>query len=484
MKTIVWFRQDLRLNDNPALYSALKEDEVIPIYIWDELLDGVLTLGGASKWWLHHSLQRLAESLSEYNLPLYLFNGDAEPVLKNVLHTTGANRVVWNRCYEPAAIERDTRLKRNLKELGVSVDSFNSNLLFEPWEVQNKSGSFFKVFTPFWKQCLTQIPQLFLDTGSLLEEASPVATYNLESIILNDLNLLPANPNWADELKFEQLWTPGEGGAQVVFKNFLENHIVDYKDKRDFMSCNATSRLSAHLHFGEISPRQIWETCRELLPRYKENAKGIQCFLSEIGWREFSYHLLFHVPTLPFNPFKQEFNGFPWNKNDVYLKAWQQGKTGIPIVDAAMRELWQTGYMHNRARMIVASFLTKNLRIHWKKGADWFWDTLVDADMASNSASWQWVAGCGADAAPYFRIFNPVLQGEKFDVDGAYVKRWVPELSQLPSKYIHQPWGASKEILNDAGVVLGESYPKPIVDLKQTRDEALAAYEVIKKSNN
>lgn len=476
-KTIVWFRQDLRIHDNPALEYAALRGSIIPIYILDDELPGQWKLGGASKWWLHHSLQALSNSLKSKGHRLHIFTGDSQQILNDLQHQTQADTVVWNRCYEPFSIERDKKIKESLTSVGVNVKSFNASLLFEPWTIKNQQGNFFKVFTPFWKHCLQQSIAPLSLSENCLDSAVPFLETLDIAVRLDDLKLLPIHPNWAT--RFD--WNPGEFSALEKLNDFFETAVVSYKEQRDYMDKNATSMLSPHLHFGEISPRLIFQRCQELLALGQGDLTGVHHFLSELGWREFSYHLLYHFPELPTEPFRPEFNRFEWDNNLEDLKKWQQGKTGFPIVDAAMQELWQTGYMHNRARMIVASFLTKNLLIHWRCGAEWFWDTLVDADLASNSASWQWVAGCGVDAAPYFRIFNPITQGEKFDPDGIYVKRWIPQLQNLDVKYIHQPWAAPLPVLKNAGVRLGHTYPEPMIDLKVTRNRALEVYSGIRE---
>lgn len=477
-KTIVWFRQDLRIHDNPAFEYASGKGHVIPVYILDDTTAEQWKMGGASKWWLHHSLQSLSDSLGALGQKLHIFLGNPSKVLSAVLDETQADGVVWNRCYEPHAIKRDSAIKESLTLSGIEVMSFNGNLLFEPWEIKNQQGNFFKVFTPFWKHCLQQYIPPFAPKKHAFAHNMQNPLHLSGEVTLNDLKLLPTYPNWAHSFH----WKPGENAALQRLDKFLEDAVSDYKEHRDFMAKPATSLLSPHLHFGEISPRYIFHKCQETLAFGQGDQSGVHHFLSELGWREFSYHLLYHVPTFPREPFRPEFNKFKWQGNPDHLKRWQQGKTGFPIVDAAMRELWHTGYMHNRARMIVASFLTKNLLLHWRHGAEWFWDTLLDADLASNSMNWQWVAGCGVDAAPYFRIFNPVTQGEKFDSGGDYVKMWVPELQHLDKKYIHQPWEAPEAVLRGATIRLGDNYPKPVVDLKATRNRALQAYADIKQN--
>jgi deoxyribodipyrimidine photo-lyase len=456
MTTLLWFRQDLRLRDNPALVVAAKRGLVVPIYVLDDETAGKWALGGASRWWLHHSVASLARDFAAHGIPLILRWGNAADIIPHAARDVGADAVMWNRCYEPYAIARDSMLKAQLKEAGVHVESFNASLLHEPWEVSNKSGGYFKVFTPFWKHCLS-LPEPLppLPTPAL----SPVSL-QVASERLDDWGLLPSTPDWAEGLR--ESWVVGEAGAHARLQDFLHAGLAHYSTGRDFPAQPYTSKLSPHLHFGEISPQQIWDACARI--DVPDKAK----FLAEIGWREFSYHLLYHFPQLPTEPFRADFADFPWVEDTQHLAAWQRGATGYPLVDAGMRELWHTGTMHNRVRMVVASFLTKHLRMHWSHGAAWFWDTLVDADLASNSASWQWVAGCGADAAPYFRIFNPMTQSEKFDASGDYIRRWVPELRGLSVSEIHKPWKYTS------------GYAKPIVEHEAARAAALHAYAIKK----
>jgi deoxyribodipyrimidine photo-lyase len=465
---IVWFRQDLRLSDNPAFAEACRQhDAVIPVYILDEVAEG---LGGAQRWWLHHSLASLEKGLKKMGLNLCLRRGKALDILAQFVEEHQIEAIYWNRCYEPAAIARDTLIKTFFKETSVRVVSTKGNLLHEPWEIANASGHFFKVFTPYWRACLKQLNLPEEHKISRTPQALETRSESLES-----WDLLPVKPNWAKA--FGEYWQPGEDGAHIKLTDFIDNHLKGYDTARDEPAKDSTSKLSPHLHFGEISPCQIWRAIAVATLDKHCDLKSADRFLSEIGWREFSYHLLYHVPSLPTKNFKPAFDGFLWENNDARLKRWQEGKTGYPIVDAGLRELWHTGYMHNRVRMIVASFLTKDLLIDWRIGARWFWDTLVDADLASNSASWQWVAGCGADAAPYFRIFNPLLQGEKFDPNGAYVKQWVPELKSVPTQWIHKPWMAPKGSL---GLCLGKDYPEPIVSHPEARKKALLRYNEMK----
>ncbi|WP_438483441.1 cryptochrome/photolyase family protein [Oleiharenicola lentus] len=477
--TIVWFRQDLRLHDNPALTAALKSGgAVIPVYIFDEQGEGDWRIGGASKWWLHHSLSRLDESLRERGSRLILAKGRSADVLAAVIKNNGVTSVFWNRRYEPAVIERDKQLKTSLLASGIETKSFDAALLFEPHTVKNKSGGPFQVFTPYWRHCLALPVEepVKLPTGEFSAPAKWPA-----SIELSQLSLLP-KIKW--DTGIAAAWEPGEAAGMKRLKKFVADGLEDYDDARNFPNKDGTSSMSPYLHFGEIGPRQIWAAVRAL-----SKSSGVfpahlggQVYLKEIGWREFAHHLLYHFPQTPAEPLREDFKKFPWLKNAKQLRAWQRGLTGYPIVDAGMRQLWTTGWMHNRVRMIVASFLVKHLRMSWQDGAAWFWDTLVDADLANNTLGWQWSAGCGADAAPYFRIFNPTLQGAKFDLEGDYVRAWVPELKDLPSKFIHEPWNAPAETLARAGVLLGKTYPTPVVEHGQARDAALAALKTIRRA--
>ncbi|MCR9071704.1 MAG: DNA photolyase family protein [Alphaproteobacteria bacterium] len=477
--TLVWFRRDLRLFDNPALAAAADRGApVLALYILDDADAGDWKPGGASRWWLHGSLKALGEALSKIGTPLILRRGEAAEVVDAMIEESGADAVYWNRRYEPWARERDSRIKDALKKRDLDVRSFNGGLLYEPWEVTTKQDTPFKVFSPFWREIQSKgDPADPLPAPEAL--AAPEAIPTSEA--LEDWSLLPSKPDWAGGLR--DAWTPGEAGAVARLEDFLDGTVADYKAHRNLPGLAGTSGLSPHLHFGEISPRRIWHAARAASEARSNEAmdRGTSTFLSEVAWREFSYNLLFNNPTLPETSLRQEFEDFPWREDPDGLAAWRRGRTGYPIVDAGMRELWHTGWMHNRVRMIVASFLIKDLLVHWREGEAWFWDTLVDADLANNAASWQWVAGCGADAAPYFRIFNPVLQGEKFDGDAAYVRRWVPEIADLPDSVIHKPWEAKPDVLRKAGVTLGKTYPHPIVDHAVARKRALEALETIKK---
>lgn len=466
---IVWFRQDLRCHDNPALYAACNNHRaLIPLYILEEPSESI---GGSQGWWLHHSLSSMQKELKIHGLELCLKKGNALLILKKLIEHHAITEVYWNRCYEPEHIARDTHIKNELTTLGIKVNSFNGRLLNEPWTIKNKNNEYFKVFTPFWKQCLKQIEI----PNTLVIHDWPDSP-DITSDNISNWNLLPKKPDWAKE--FHDFWEPGEVGALKKLELFIQHHLQNYKKYRDEPSKIGTSRLSPHLHFGEISPWQVWRAIEQVQFQQNFDPGSVERFQAELGWREFSYYLLYHVPSLPHENFRREFDAFLWQNDNEQLKLWQKGLTGYPIVDAGMRELWRTGYMHNRVRMIVASFLVKDLLIDWREGAKWFWYTLLDADLASNSASWQWVAGTGADSAPYFRIFNPILQGEKFDPQGKYVKTWVPELAQVPNQWVHKPWEAPK---NELLITLGKDYPFPLVDHNLARKRALQLYQEIKR---
>ena len=482
MTTLLWFRRDLRLADNPALDAAVASGgPVIPVYICDDADAGEWSPGGASRWWLQGSLSALSSEIEARGNRLILKAGPAEAVINELLSETGATSVYWNRRYEPWATRRDEKIKTALKGKGMEARSFNAGLLREPWAITTQKGEPYKVFTPFWKALRASGEP---DQLKPAPQRIPAPNDFSKSDDLNSWGLLPTKPDWASGLR--DAWTPGEDAAQSRLHDFIDAAVFDYQDKRNLPGVSGTSRLSPHLHFGEIGPRQIWHTviASALDQTGSPMPRGAETYLSEIAWREFSYHLLFHFPELPLKPLRTEFSNFPWANDPDALSAWQRGATGYPIVDAGMRELWTTGWMHNRVRMIVASFLIKDLLIDWQTGEKWFWDTLVDADLASNAASWQWVAGCGADATPYFRVFNPTIQGTKFDPDGSYVRRWLPEVSRLPDRLIHAPWTAKPIELADAGIELGRDYPAPIVDHSIARNRALEKYKLLKAGKN
>ena len=472
---IVWFRDDLRIADQPALRAAHETGApLLCIYIFDEESAGLRPHGGASRWWLHHSLAALEKRLEAIGGRLHLLRGAAADLLPNLVEAAGANRVFWTRRYAPAETRLDTQIKADLKDRGVEVESFNGQLLFEPWRIKTKADDFFKVYTPFWRAAM-QLPQPDAPHGaprSLKSARWPAKAPARQA--LEDLGLLPKGVDWTSGL--QQEWTPGETGAHERLRTFLDSGLSDYGEGRDYPGRPVMSHLSPHLRFGELSPAQVFHAVGGLAHSGDGKRRDVDKFLSELGWREFNYNLLFNAPDLATRNFQPRFDDFPWERpKKAMLKAWQTGRTGYPIVDAGMRELWQTGYMHNRVRMIAASFLIKHLLVDWRIGEQWFWDTLCDADPANNPSNWQWVAGSGADAAPYFRIFNPTVQGEKFDPDGDYVRKYIPELAKLPSKWIHKPWTASPQTLGEAGVVLDKDYPQPIVDHQRARKRALEA---------
>jgi deoxyribodipyrimidine photo-lyase len=469
MPTLVWFRNDLRLADNPALQAALKrQSAVIPVFIWAPDEEVPWAPGAATRWWLHQSLEAFAVELQALGSKLILRCGPSLETLQRLIQETGATAVYWNRRYEPAVIARDASVKTALREQGVEAESFNAALLHEPWTIRNRSGKPFQVFTPFWKHCLT-LPDPPAPVTAPKQIPAPARWPG--SVALDEFALEP-RIKWAEGMR--AAWKPGSAGARQQLKRFINAAFEHYSAERNRPDHVGTSRLSPHLHFGEISPRQIWSALNQI--GGNSTAWRNSQFLAEVGWREFAHHLLYHFPHTPTEPLREDFKKFPWRNNLAWLEAWQRGRTGVPLVDAGMRELWTTGWMHNRIRMVVASFLVKNLLLPWQEGARWFWDTLVDADLAQNTLGWQWTAGCGADAAPYFRVFNPVSQGEKFDPNGDYVRQWVPELARLPAQWIHQPWNAPAAELTRADIVLGKTYPEPMVSLGISREVALDAY--------
>jgi deoxyribodipyrimidine photo-lyase len=469
--SIVWFRKDRRLSDHPALHAAIdRGGPIVLLYILET--DTGREHGGANGVWLHHSLGALKAAIEGLGGRLILCAGAAATVIDTVIKETGAEAVFWNRRYFKPDRDRDAQIKDNLTARGLTVESFKGNLLVEPWEVKTKTGTPYRVFTPFWRAAKDG-----LEVAEPLPAPTALDCYkgDLASDELDAWNFLPKTPDWGS--KMLDYHTPGEAAAQARLADFLDGPIEDYTKGRDRPDKDLTSRLSPHLAHGEISPRQIWEAC-------KDNEATSYKFLSEIGWREFSYSLLFYNPELATTNFNPNYEAMAWDHDDQAFEAWTTGQTGYPFVDAGMRQLWATGWMHNRVRMVVASFLIKHLMIDWRDGEDWFWDTLLEADLASNAASWQWVAGTGADAAPYFRVFNPFGQGEKFDPKGDYVRRWVPELKDVPNKYIQQPWTAPEEVLKNAGVELGRDYPEPIVDHKAARERVLDAYKTARTAGS
>lgn len=468
---ILWFRRDLRLHDNPALNHAAETGcPVIPVYILDDTGQG-RSRGAASLWWLDKSLRALADSLAERDATLILRRGDSEAELRTLIDETGADAVFMNRLFEPDAFARDADIAHALKAEGVDGKGYNGTLMCRPGAVLNGSGRPYKVFTPFLKALLATAEPPAPTTGPRdLSGAPKIDTDDIDAWALH-----PTRPDWSGGFD----WTPGETGATAALSAFLAHGLSDYGKGRDIPALPATSRLSPHLHWGEISPWRAIAAASEAAGDGHVPRAVAAKFVAEIGWREFSAHLLHHFPTMLTHAFRPEYEAFPWRDDDVGFTAWTRGRTGYPVVDAGMRQLWATGWMHNRVRMIVASFLIKHLLIDWRRGEAWFWDTLVDADRASNVQNWQWVAGSGADASPYFRIFNPITQGGKFDADGRYVRKWVPELAKLPDRWLHSPWTASPDILRDAGVRLGHDYPRPIVDHAEARQRALDALKTV-----
>lgn len=471
--SIFWFRQDLRLEDNPGLIEASRLGTILPIYILDNRSQSPFSIGSAGKLYLHRSLESLNQSL---NNRLNVYFGDPTEIIFRLIRKYSVKNIFWNRCYEPERVLQDAIIKKMLDDLNINHDIFNGSYLWTPEQIKKEDGSYYKIFSAYKKKTY------------LLEPDAPLPKPKNLILIkdrhnktrITDLQLITGH-SW--ENKIMQNLSFGENAAHEKLNDFVRNRLSGYKESKDYPGSDHTSKLSVNLHFGEISPRQIWKAVNSTGKNHALS-KDVSHFLNEIIWREFSCYLLYRFKKLPFDNFQSKFNDFPWKKNSHrLLDAWKTGHTGIPIVDAGMRELWQTGYMHNRVRMIVASFLVKNLMIHWHCGQDWFWNRLLDADLANNSMNWQWVAGCGVDASPYFRIFNPVIQGEKFDKDGLYTKKYLPELERLPRKYLFKPWTAPEKTLNDAAIVLKVDYPKPIIDLQISRERSLAAYKLLSRSN-
>ena len=476
---IVWFRRDLRLADNPALLDALsRAKRVIPLYIHAPEEEEPWKPGAASEWWLHHSLASLSVALREKGSKLVIRQGSSQRALQEIAHDTKATLVCWNRQYEPAVRSRDETVEKALFSAGIEVSTHPGSLLREPGTVLKDDGEIYRVFTPFYRRYLLTGPEAAPVTSPV---ELPPLPQGVHSIPLEDLHLV-SPLNWHSA--FGEYWQPGEEGAKIRLQNFIDSGAISkYGDQRDLPYEKGVSELSPYLHFGEVSARQIWHDAQNATRSFGDPtaiSEMAESYLRQLIWREFAHHLLYHLPHTPEQPFDDRFSSFGWERNPDLFSAWTRGQTGIPLVDAGMRQLWQIGWMHNRIRMLVASVLTKNGLVHWLEGARWFWDTLLDADLANNTMGWQWVAGCGVDAAPYFRVFSPARQGERFDAEGKYVRIWVPELAELPNRYIHEPWRAPASVLEQAKVTLGNDYPFPVLDLASGREEALRRFQKLR----
>lgn len=476
-KVIVWFRKDLRLHDNPALWEAAQQGAIIPLFIWSEQEELDYATSETARWWLHHSLMGLERELESHGLNLIVRMGSNLEQLMLICEQTKADAVYFNERHEPSIISRDRIIAGKLLSCVSEVQSFSSNLLFTPEKMLNQKNEPYKVFTSFWKKSMRE------SVNYPLPIPPSIIPYNeaLPSLQVEELGLLPNIP-WYD--KFHTYWEPGEKGAISRWQQFADEGLVHYAKESDIPSADAVSSLSAHLVWGDISVRSIWHAAKRLRDGKSDEYRqsSIDAFLRQLVWREFAYHQLIHFPTILNEPLREKFKEFPWLNHEEELEKWQKGLTGYPLVDAGMRELWETGVIHNRVRMVVASFLVKHLLVTWLEGSKWFQQTLVDFDPANNAIGWQWVAGTGIDASPYFRVFNPTLQSQKFDSDGLYIRRWIPELAELPVPYIHEPWKAPEHILTEAKIVLGETYPLPIVEHSIARKRALEAYGEIKNS--
>ncbi len=473
---LVWIRPgDLRTHDNLALSHAAETGHpVLAIYIQDTFDTGTSCPGAASNAWLEKSLESFSKAITQSGFGWCIKKGRPLEILKHVIQETKASTIFWNRRYEPDLIAIDKEIKQVLTAESITVTTFQGNILIEPWKIFNKSGKPYQVFTQFWKGLLAIEPETHEKSLSLPKK--PYSSTQLESLLIPDLELTPKHLHWSEEML--STWQIGEQAALEKLYDFVEKNVDRYGIERDIPGNDMTSHMSPYLHFGEISIRTIWNRVigKKDLSHLVSSANGRETYLRELGWREFAMHLLFHFPHTAHAPLRADFERFPFRHDSMELSLWQKGKTGVPIIDAGMRQLWQTGWMHNRVRMIVGSYLVKHLLHSWKEGFAWFWDTLVDADLANNTLGWQWVSGCGADAAPYFRIFNPVLQGEKFDPKGIYIRKFVPELDSVPDTYIHKPWEASPELLRSWGIILDTTYPKPLIDLGFGRKRALEAF--------
>ena len=466
-RSVLWLRNDLRLANNPALIAALEAGQVVPVFV----LDPAMTLGAASRWWLHHSLSSLASEISARGANLVLRRGEARQIIPTLAKQIEADAVHAGKSHEPWLREADRDIATGLSTQRRAFYRHRSALMLDPEQIKTKAGDSYRVYGPFAAACFeAYMPRPLTDAPKRIRGIGQIDSENID-----EWELLPTKFDWADGLR--ATWQPGERGAQQRLTQFLEFGLEPYNERRNLPAAAGTSMLSPHLHWGEISVDAVWLATKAANTKHHV---GKNAFLKELLWREFAAHLLWHHETLATAPMKPIFASLLWRRAPTELRAWKRGLTGVPIIDAGMRQLWETGWMHNRVRMMAASFLVKNLLIRWQDGESWFWDTLVDADAASNAASWQWVAGCGVDATPYFRIFNPVLQGQKFDPGGDYVRRYIPELAGLPARYIHSPWIAPESTLRAARVTLGKTYPLPIVDLKASRERALTAFRKLK----
>lgn len=476
-KIIVWFRKDLRIHDNPALWEAAQQGIVIPVFIWSEEEELDYQSSEASRWWLHHSLHALQKKFESKGLALTVRRGNSLQQLTEISKQTNADAVFYSDRYEPSIVRRDQLITQSLLSSGIEVRSFQSNLLFPPGNLLNQKNQPYKVFTSFWKRTMQETVQRPLP----IPVEFVAYDQELPSLQLDELGLLPAIHGHE---KFHAYWEPGEEGAIARWQAFTEEGLSRYVEGRDIPSADSVSLISPHLAWGDISVRAIWHAAKRLNDAAIEEyiATAIDAFLRQLIWREFAYHQLIHFPTMLDTPLREKFKAFPWQGSNEAFESWQKGLTGYPFVDAGMRELWETGAIHNRVRMVVASFLVKHLLISWTEGSEWFKETLIDFDAANNAMGWQWVTGSGIDAAPYFRIFNPVLQGQKFDSDGLYIRKWLPELEKLPLKYIHQPWKAPTELLLKAGIELGKTYPLPVIDHSFARSRALEAFAKVKNN--
>lgn len=465
-KIIFWFRKDLRISDNPGLFEAAQAGYVIPVYIFeDNNSSSDVILGNSSSWWLYRSLHNLNTSLEN---KLNLYKGNAKEILLKLISQENANAIYWNRRYLQSEIKIDIEITQALNSMNIEQKDFCSSLFWEPFDILKDNKEPYKVFTPFYKKgCSKEYPRKNYPVPNSLQ----LLKVQNNMVDIDSFNLVS---NAILNKQLNSFWKVGEEFAQKRLINFLDEQLDGYKKNRDYPYKENTSLLSPHLHYGEISPYQIYNEIKDRMEDFSE--EDTECFFKELCWREFSHYLLFHFPDFQNKNFQEKFDSFPWRYDNLLFEAWKHGKTGYPIVDAGMRQLLQTGYMHNRVRMITASFLVKNLLIDWRHGEKWFFNCLVDADIANNSAGWQWVSGSGADASPYFRIFNPITQGEKFDKDGLYTRHFIPELSNIPSKFLFKPWAAPADILTEAGVFLGKNYPMPIVNLENSRNEAMCAY--------